>query len=90
MIDSGAKKINRMELIYTCVANAVSTLDDADVTIPENLAHYLNEFDRNFVTYHDHRSSDEKMVMLGKDAVQVRDLFDISLRKRMNVSCWRE
>lgn len=79
MIDSGSKKMNRIELLHTCISNALSALQDQEKAIPENLTHYLEDWDRNAVTYHDKGKSSDKLNTLGMDAVQTLSLADETL-----------
>ena len=70
MIDANIKKLSRLELIYTCIANLVKRiLKDGDLEIPEELKHYAEPNDFNQVFYYA-KSSDyaEKCLMLLNDA----------------------
>lgn len=80
MIDAGCKKMNRIELLHTCISNALLTLEEKEVSIPENLSHYLEDFDRNAVTYHDKGRASDKLNILGADAVMTLHLFSESMR----------
>lgn len=57
MVESNIKRMSRLELLYTCVANMVEMADRLEVKIPEELAHYLKSDDHNLVIYHN-RSED--------------------------------
>lgn len=54
MVASNIKKMSRLELLYTCVANLVKKMDKDQMGIPEQLQHYIEENDRNQVIYHNH------------------------------------
>ncbi len=70
MIDANIKKLSRLELIYTCIANLVKRLStEGGVEIPENLQHYVMPNDYNQVFYYAKSSSyAEKCLMLLNDA----------------------
>lgn len=58
MVSSSCKKMSRLEILYTCVANMVKALHKTgDKQLPNRLKHYLNEEDRNEMIYH--RKSEE-------------------------------
>lgn len=59
MIASNIKKLSRLELFYTCVANLIKDMVKNKETIPEHLMHYTNKNDYNIVIYH-MRSKDTK------------------------------
>lgn len=52
MIASNIKKLSRLELFYTCVANMVKCMKLAEDTIPDQLLHYTHERDYNKTVYH--------------------------------------
>ena len=70
MIDSNIKKLSRLELIYTCIANLVKRISkEGGITIPEELAHYATPNDYNQVFYYAKSSSyAEKCLTLLNDA----------------------
>lgn len=57
MIASNIKKLSRLELLYTCVANLVKALKKNGDDIPRGMEHYLEDNDYNQVIYHS-RSTD--------------------------------
>ena len=57
IVASNIKKMSRLELLYTCVANLVKTAQKREMMIPERLSHYLKKEDMNEVIYHS-RSED--------------------------------
>ena len=70
MVASNIKKMSRLELLYTCVANLAKAMKkSADEAFPESLAHYTEEEDHNKVLYHN-RSEDTavKIAQVLKDA----------------------
>ena len=70
MIDANIKKLSRLELIYTCIANLVKRIaKDGGIEIPENLKHYAEANDFNQVFYYAKSSSyAEKCLSLLNDA----------------------
>lgn len=52
MVASNIKKLSRLELLYTCVANLVKLLQKNQDNIPEGMEHYLEPEDNNKVIYH--------------------------------------
>jgi len=52
MVASNIKKLSRLELLYTCVANLVKLLDKNKEEIPESMKHYCEPDDGNKVIYH--------------------------------------
>ena len=54
MVASNIKKMSRLELLYTCVANLVKQMNKNQMEIPEQLQHYIEENDRNQIIYHNH------------------------------------
>lgn len=57
MIASNIKKLSRLELLYTCVANLVKLLHKTDDDVPDGMEHYCEADDYNKVIYHT-RSTD--------------------------------
>ncbi len=70
MIDANIKKLSRLELIYTCIANLVKRLTkEGNIEIPKELKHYAEPNDFNQVFYYAKSSSyAEKCVALLDDA----------------------
>jgi hypothetical protein len=53
MVSSSCKKMSRLEILYTCMANMVKALHKSgDKQLPTELMHYLKEEDRNEMIYH--------------------------------------
>ncbi len=58
MVASNIKKMSRLELLYTCVANLARRMKKLeDPALPEGLLHYTEDDDHNRVLYHN-RSED--------------------------------
>lgn len=58
MVASNIKKMSRLELLYTCVANLCRLMVKLkDTKLPESMKHYTEDDDRNIVLYHN-RSED--------------------------------
>ena len=79
MVASNCKRMSRLEIIYTTVANAIRLLQKKGLVerIPEELQHYLNTDDHNDVIYYckgeDVSSRLDKVI---KEAVQAKELLD--------------
>ncbi|HHX59693.1 MAG TPA: transposase [Epulopiscium sp.] len=52
MVASNIKKLSRLELLYTCVANLTKYLQKNKDDIPEGMEHYCEPDDSNKVIYH--------------------------------------
>ena len=53
MVASNCKKMTRLEILYTCLANMAKAIHKTgEETLLSGLEHYLNENDRNNVIYH--------------------------------------
>lgn len=86
MIDSNIRKLSRLELIYTCIADLVIRLKKESVSgIPEGLLHYAEANDFNQVFYYA-KSSDytKKCMNLLADADVLRNFCGDACRD------WRE
>lgn len=70
MVASNIKKMSRLELLYTCVANLVNVLYKAkDDKLPEQLSHYCNAEDHNETIYYNKSDETEsKIEKVLKDA----------------------
>ena len=71
MVASNIKKLSRLELLYTCVANLVKLLHKNDEDIPESMHHYYEPDDCNKVIYH--------MKSMGIEEKVAQVLYDASL-----------
>lgn len=58
MVSSSCKKMSRLEILYTCIANMAKAVErTGQVQLLKNIEHYLKEEDRNETIYH--RKSEE-------------------------------
>ena len=71
MVASNIKKLSRLELLYTCVANLVKLFHKNGDDIPEEMQHYCEADDGNKVIYH------MKSMDIGEKVDKV--LYDASL-----------
>ena len=73
MVASNIKKMSRLELLYTCVANLAKLMHKAeDCAFPKSLIHYTEEDDHNRVLYHTRSEDTEgKITQVLKDAAQI-------------------
>ena len=75
MVASNIKKMSRLELLYTCMANLVKECSKRKENIPEELEHYLSSEDKNILIYHNKsENTQEKITGILKDAVKVLEL----------------
>jgi hypothetical protein len=69
MIAANIKKLSRLELLYTCVANLIKLMQKESDLIPEGLEHYYDENDLNLVVYHTRSENyDDKIKTVLEDA----------------------
>ncbi len=73
MVASNIKKMSRLELLYTCVANLAKVMRKSeDSAFPESLTHYTEEEDHNRVLYHNRsEDTDSKIAQVLKDAAMI-------------------
>jgi DDE family transposase/transposase-like protein DUF772 len=78
MIASNIKKMSRLELLYSCVANMVKCLHEAgDDEIIKGLEHYYDENDRNKVIYHNRsKETSDKIQVVINDAIKLLPLIE--------------
>ena len=76
MIKANIRKLSRMELIYTCIANLVKYLDKIGAEFDhEKFDHYLNPDDYNRFIYHSRNDEvDDRMKILLSDADVLADI----------------
>ena len=75
MVASNIKRMGRLELLYTCVANLVKEAAARKEGLPEELKHYAQADDRNRVIYHNRsEETSEKIAAILKDAVTLKEL----------------
>lgn len=74
MVESNIKRMSRLELLYTCVANLAKEYAKRQ-ELPENLKHYAEADDRNRVIYHNHSDqTSDKIAVVLKDAAALKSL----------------
>lgn len=73
MVASNIKKMSRLELLYTCVANLAGRMKKLeDPALPEELLHYAEDDDHNKVLYHNRsEDTDSKTEQVLKDAERI-------------------
>ena len=73
MVASNIKKMSRLELLYTSVANLARRMKKLeDPALPERLFHYTQEDDHNKVLYHNRsEDTDSKTEQVLKDAALI-------------------
>ena len=95
MVESNIKRMGRLELLYTCVANLANEVYKERKQLPENLLHYTEKDDRNRVLYHT-RSEEtaDKINTVLQDAKTLKDLcgedFDESSNYRLLLRVLKE
>jgi len=76
MVASNIKRMGRLELLYTCVANLAKEMAK-NCKIPEHLRHYTEADDRNRVIYHNHsEETSAKIDTVLKDAATLKELCE--------------
>lgn len=85
MVSSNIKKMSRLELLYTCVANLVKEVAQHRKELPEGLKHYIQADDRNRVIYHN-RSEEtaDRIAVILKDAITLKELCGCSYDESSN------
>ena len=75
MVASNIKKMGRLELLYTCVANLAKEVAGTEGKLPEQMHHYTEADDRNRVIYHNHSDeTSDKIAAILKDASELKEL----------------
>ncbi len=75
MVASNIKRMGRLELLYTCVANLVCEMGKQGDRIPEVLRHYTEADDHNRVIYHNRsEETDGKINTVLRDARMLKEL----------------
>ncbi|MFV0341853.1 MAG: transposase [Anaerocolumna sp.] len=78
MIASNCKRMSRLEIVYTVVANAVKLLErlGENELIPTDMLHYLDSDDHNDVIYHSKNEDvTDRLTTVIKDAGRMRNLM---------------
>ena len=71
MVASNIKRMSRLELLYTCVANLVKEA----ASRKEELQHYTQADDRNRIIYHNRsEETSDKIAVILKDAATLKEL----------------
>lgn len=78
MIASNIKKLSRLELLYTCVANMVKCLHKSgDDELIKGMEHYYDDNDRNKVIYHNRsEETTDKVQTVINDAAKLLPLIE--------------
>jgi hypothetical protein len=78
MIASNIKKLSRLELLYTCVANMVKCLHKSEEDeLIKGMEHYYDDDDRNKVIYHNRsEETSDKIQTVINDAVKLLPLIE--------------
>ena len=85
MVSSNIKRMSRLELLYTCVANLAKEILRRGDTLPEGLIHYTQADDRNQVIYHNRsEETSDKITTVLKDAVILKELCGSSYDESSN------
>lgn len=75
MVASNIKRMSRLELLYTCVANLAKEVLKRGDGLPEEFIHYTQADDRNRVIYHNRsEETSDKITTVLKDAAALREL----------------
>lgn len=83
MVASGSKKMSRLEILYTCVANLAKQLhQEGKVALTQNLQAYLKEEHKNQVIYHRrHEYLDQRLSTTIEDGKQLLKLVSEKQRQ---------
>ena len=74
MVASNIKRMERLELLYTCVANLAKEVAK-NQELPEHLRHYTEADDRNRIIYHNHsEEASVKIEAVLKDAATLKEV----------------
>ena len=77
MVASNIKKMSRLELLYTVVANLAKEVEGRGDTLPKTLTHYTESNDRNLVIYHNRSEDTEKRISeILKDAKEIKEFCE--------------
>ena len=78
MVASNIKRMGRLELLYTCVANLAKEMVKTR-ELPEHLRHYTEADDRNRIIYHNHsEETSAKIETVLKDAATLKELCGVA------------
>ncbi len=75
MVASNIKRMNRLELLYTCVANLAREVLKVSGELPDELIHYTENDDRNLIIYHNKsEETADKIATVLHDAKTLKEL----------------
>ena len=80
MIDNSCRHLSRLQLAHVVTKNALFLLQEHQIDIPEELHHYIEDFDENNVTYHSTLPAKEKLEVAFRDACAARALIPSELQ----------
>lgn len=80
MIDNGCCKLSRLQLAHVVNKNALFVLEESGISCPEELHHYIEDFDENSVTYHSETLAAQKLETAFRDSITIRKLFPEKLQ----------
>ena len=73
MVHANIRRMGRLELLYTCVANLAKEIHREGKELPEELRHYTESDDRNRVIYHNRsEDTDERIRTVLRDALLLK------------------
>lgn len=80
MINANIRRMNRLDLIYTCTSNLAKILKSAKIELSQELLHYTEENDRNKVIYHSRTDAVvSRIEQILKDAKIIKKLCEEKL-----------
>lgn len=87
LLDINAPALSRLQLIYVCTERFVSALAKEGIEVAEQVKHFLDPGDYNYVTYHDTDTPEEtKMERLLADASFVMDTMHRATKSSMSTA----
>ena len=95
MVAANIKRMSRLELLYTVVANLIKEMKAKGDEVPESMQHYLNADDRNLVIYHNRSDqTEDKIQIILNDGQTLKTLceprYDESSNYQLLVRALRE
>lgn len=81
MVDNGSRHLSRLQLAHVVTKGALFLLRDHEVSVTDELQHYVENFDENAVTYHTTAPASEKLETAFRDTCAVRNLIPEGLRE---------
>lgn len=80
LIDNGCRKLSRLQTAHAVIRNALDLLEEEQKPIQQSLHHYIEDFDENKVTYHDHRPAQVKQEEAFRDALSLYNDYPEDLK----------